>query len=778
MKLRTLITTMAISQLISTISASAAVPPAIPADAALEAKVKEIVSHLTLEEKIGQMCELTIDFLTDSDTSEGFCIDKWQSDEAFKIYKVGSILNVPLGEARTPQEWHDVISVIQKESMKYIGVPDIYGVDQIHGTTYTAGGTLFPQEVNMAASFNRELVRRAGEISAYETRAGSIPWTYAPVMDINRDARWPRGWESFGEDPYINGVMAAELVKGYQGDNPNNIGPRNVASCAKHYLGYGAPRSGKDRTPAIIAPNELREKYFEPFRQAVKAGALSVMANSGSINGRPVHADYEMLTVWLKEGLNWDGMIVTDWADIQNLYTREKVARDYKEAIEIAINAGIDMSMTPYDVEFCTLLKELVREGKVAQSRIDDAAARIIRLKLRCNLWEMPVTNPKDYPLFGSKEHADVATELACQSEVLLKNESGLLPLAEGTRILVTGPNTNSMRALNGGWSYTWQGTAKPKYTSAYNTIYRALSNRFGESNVMFEPGVEYDNDGNWDAEKIVDINRAVSAAKDVDVIVACIGENSYCETPGNLTDLTLSENQRNLVKALAATGKPIVLVINSGRQRIISDIVPLAKAVIDVMLPGNYGGDALAMLMAGDKNFSAVLPFTYPKEISGYAVYDYKPAESVATMDGNYNYSASMDVEWEFGSGLSYTTFAYDNLTVDRTEFAAGDVINVTIDVTNTGEREGMTPVLLYTSDLVASLTPDIRRLRAFDKINLHPGETRTVRFALNADDLAFVGSDGNWRLEEGEFVVRCGGLNKLINCTRTSVLGISKIN
>lgn len=745
--------------------------PAIPADPALEARVAEIVGRMTLADKVGQMCELTVDVITSDDRSQGFRFDEGRLRDAFETYRVGSILNVPMGSARTVDEWHGVIDRIQQESMRYIGIPDIYGVDQIHGTTYTAGGTMFPQEVNMGASFNRALVRRAGEISAYETRAGSIPWTYAPVMDVNRDARWSRGWESFGEDPYVNGVMAAELVKGYQGDDPNDIGMYNVASCAKHYLGYGAPRSGKDRTPAIIAPAELREKYFEPFRMAVEAGALSVMANSGSINGMPVHADYEMLTVWLKEGLDWDGMIVTDWADIHNLYNRERVATDYKDAIRQSINAGVDMSMTPYDTEFCRLLTELVNEGKVPMSRIDDAVSRIIRLKLRCNLWEMPVTSPGDYPLFGSAEHAAVATELAVQSEVLLKNDNALLPLAEGTRILVAGPNANSIRALNGGWTYTWQGTDDPRYTESYNTIYEALAERFGKSNVTWVPGVSYDESGNWDAEKDIDIESAVRAASGVDVIVACVGENSYCETPGNLTDLNLSANQKSLVKALAATGKPVVMVLNAGRQRLVSDLVPLCGAVVDVMLPGNYGGDALASLLSGDRDFSAVLPFTYPAEVSGYAVYDYKPSESVATMEGNYNYSAATRVEWEFGYGLSYTSYTYDNLRVDRDTFRNGETLRVSVDVTNTGSREGMTPVLLYSSDLVASMVPDVRRLRAFDKISLKPGERRTVTFDLAADDLAFVGRDGRWYLEQGDFMLRCGGLEVPVRCLETYV-------
>ena len=753
------------------IFSASAVSPAIPQDPAIEKRIKEIMSKMTLEEKIGQMCELEIGYLQDADKSNGYKFNDEKVEEAFRKYKVGSILNTPNGEAQTVEVWHDVIEKIQKESMKYIGIPDIYGVDQIHGTTYTAGGTLFPQEINMAASFNRALVRRAGEISAYETRAGSIPWTYAPVMDIGRDARWSRSWESFGEDPYINAQMAKELVLGYQGPDPNHIGKYNVASCAKHYIGYGSPKSGKDRTPAIIAPNELREKYFLPFKEAIQTGALSVMVNSGSINGMPVHADYELMTGWLKDELNWDGVIVTDWADIHNLWQREKVAKDYKEAIELSINAGVDMSMVPYDAVFCDLLLELVKEGRVKEERVNDACARILRMKLRCDLWNLPYTKIKDYPLFGSKEFADVALDLAVQSEVLLKNDKALLPLQVGTKLLVTGPNANTMRALNGGWSYKWQGTNDEKFVAGYNTIYKALSNRFGADNVIYMPGVTYDDNGNWDAENVVDIEAAVKAAANVDVIVACIGENSYCETPGNLTDLNLSANQKELVKALAQTGKPILLILNEGRTRLIGDITPLATAVVDVMLPGNYGADALALLLAGDRNFSAKLPFTYPKEISSHYVYDAKPAESVPTMDGSYNYSASTDLEWEFGYGLSYTSFSFSNLNVSLDNFNADDVLTVTVDVTNTGKVEGATPVLLYSSDLIASLTPDVKRLRAFDKVNLQPGETSTVTLKLPAKDLAFVGRDGKWRLEAGEFMLRIADQNKLINCTTTKV-------
>lgn len=752
------------------VACSAPVKPAIPYDAELESQVDKIVGGMSLQDKVGQMCQLTVDMVTDFQAKGAPAIDKNRLKWAFGEYKVGSILNVPFGGAQSPQVWRSVIKDIQDASMKYIGVPDIYGVDEIHGTTYTAGGILFPQEVNMAASFNRGLTRRIGEISAYETRASSIPWSFAPVMDVARNAAWPRVWESFGEDPYLNGQLARELVIGMQGTDPNRIGMYNVAACAKHYMAYGAATTGKDRTPSSVTDQDMREKYFYAFKESVEAGVLSVMVNSGMNKGVPFHANKEYLTGWLKDGLNWDGVIVTDWADINNVWKRDRVAKDYKEAIMLCINAGIDMAMTPYDVDFCTYLTELVNEGKVPMSRIDDAVKRIIRLKLRLNLWKDQYADLKKYPDFASEKHAAVALDMALQSEVLLKNE-GILPLAEGTKILITGPNADTMRALNGGWSYTWQGSADKKFHEQYNTILEAMRNRFGADNVTYVPGVQYKEDGQYFEELTPDFDSAVAAASGCDVIVACIGENSYCETPGNTDDITLSANQTELVKRLAATGKPVVLILNEGRPRVINKIVPLAKAVVDIMLPGNYGADALAQLLAGDANFCAKLPFTYPRTTNSLHTYDYKPMENQGTMQGNYNYDAKMDVEWEFGDGLSYTTYSYSNMCVDRTSFASGDILRFTVDVTNTGDREGMEPVLLYSSDLVASVSPDVKRLRAFDKVSLKPGETKSVTLEIPADDLAFVGYDNRWILEEGEFTFLCGGQHVEATCSTTKV-------
>ena len=744
--------------------------PAIPRDEQLEAKVEKTLAKMTLDEKIGQMLELNLDIMGAYDASGKWKLNETMLDTCISKYKVGSLLNAPGTRAATVEQWQEWIRLIQKKSMKHIGIPDVFGLDHNHGVTYTQGGTLFPQPINIAASFNTELARTGAQVTAYESRAANCPWIYNPVTDLGRDPRWSRIWESFGEDPIVNARMAEAEIMGYQGNDHNHLSRYNVATSLKHYMGYGAPFTGKDRTPAYIAPNVLREKYFEPFKAAVQAGALTIMVNSASINGVPVHASYEYLTQWLKKDLNWDGMIVTDWADINNLFTRERVAKDKKDAIRIAINAGIDMSMDPYSVEFCILLKQLVNEGKVSQERIDDAVRRILRLKYRIGLFDQPNTGGKGYEKFGSQEHADLALRSAEETEILLKNE-GVLPLAKGKKILLTGPNANQMRCLNGGWSYTWQGSKAEDLAEKYNTIYEALCNKYGQENVILNQGVTYNEKGQYWEENEPQIEKAVAAAAQADVIIACVGENSYCETPGNLTDLWMSENQRNLVKALAKTGKPIVLVLNEGRPRLIADIEPLAKAIVHIMLPGNYGGDALANLLAGDANFSAKLPYTYPKEINSLANYDYKVSEEVGTMAGAYNYDAKVSLQWPFGYGLSYTTFEYANLKVDKANFTADDVLTVTVDVKNTGSRAGKESVLLYSSDLIASIVPDNKRLRCFTKISLEPGETKTVTFTLPAKDLAFVGADGRWTLEEGDFLLRVARLTAPTTCTKTKV-------
>ena len=795
--------------------------PAIPRDANLEAKIEKTLAKMTLDEKIGQMLELNLDIIgkmtvenakvdrekvrsvlqqygrssqeidatlkkTDQqiiDQLGAFPVDIYQGetkrvwklnetmlDTLISKWKVGSILNAPGTRAPSVEQWQKWIRVIQEKSMKHIGIPDIYGLDHNHGVTYTQGGTLFPQPINIGATFNTEVARLGAEITAYESRAANCPWVYNPVVDLSRDPRWPRVYESFGEDAIVNSKMVTAEIKGYQGEDNNHIDKYHVGTSTKHYFAYGAPWTGKDRTPAYLSPQMIREKYFEPFKAAALAGTLTMMVNSGSINGVPVHASYEYLTKWLKEDLQWDGFLVTDWADINNLFSREHVAKDKKDAIRIAINAGIDMSMDPYSVDFCILLKELVNEGKVPMTRIDDAVRRILRAKYRLGLFDEPNTGGKGYEKFGSDEHAAKALQAAEESEVLLKND-GILPLAKGKKILLTGPNANQMRCLHGGWSYTWQGSRAEDLSEKYNTIYEALCHKYGKENIILEQGVTYNENGAYYDENAPQIDKAVTAAAQADVIIACIGENSYTETPGNLTDLWLSTNQRDLVKALAKTGKPIILVLNEGRPRLITDIEPLAKAVVDILIPGNYGGDALANLLAGDANFSAKMPYTYPREINSLNTYDYKVSEEVGTMAGAYNYDAKVSLLWPFGYGLSYTTFEYSNLKVDKTSFTADDILTVTVDVKNTGSRAGKEAVLLYSSDLIASVVPDNKRLRDFTKVSLEPGETKTVTFRLPAKNLAFVGADGKWTLEEGDFILKVGNQTAPTACSKTKI-------
>lgn len=759
---------LSISLLALAYTASANVP-VIKSDPKIEAQVEQTLKKLTLEEKIGQMMELVTDLFGANDKNGVFYIDEHKTDSILSRYKIGSILNAPNTCAPTAKQWEKYIAQIQKISMKRIGIPCVFGLDQNHGSTYTQGGTLFPQNINVAATFNRDVARRSAEATAYETRAVSIPWTYSPTVDLGRDARWPRIWENFGEDCYLSSEMGKAMVYGFQGEDPNNIDQYHIATSMKHFMGYGVPWTGKDRTPAYISPADLREKHFAPFLAGLQAGALTVMVNSASVNGMPMHANKDILTGWLKEETGWDGVLITDWADINNLYTREMVAKDKKDALRIAINAGIDMIMEPYSCDACGYLVELVKEGKIPMSRIDDACRRVLRMKYRLDLFKNPTQKLKNYPKFGGEEFAKLALEGATESMVLLKNEGNILPLQHGKKILLTGPNANQMRCLDGGWSYTWQGHRADEFAGKYNTIYEAFCNVYGKENVILNQGVTYNEKGKYWEENEPQIQGAVAAAKDADVIVACIGENSYTETPGNLTDLWLSENQRNLVKALAQTGKPVILVLNEGRPRLIADIEPLAQGIIDILIPGNMGGDALANLVSGKSNFSGKMPYTYPKEINSLANYDFKKSEEVGTMEGAYDYNAKITQQWGFGYGLSYTTYKYSNLKVSQSDFRHGDIIKVSVDVKNTGKVAGKESVLLFSSDLIASMVPDGRRLRAFDKVELQPGETKTMIFELKADDLAFVDWNGKWRLEEGDFKLMIADQSADIHCTDT---------
>ena len=749
-----------------TISCSRQADPAIPQDAQVEKKVENVLSSMSLEDKAGQLVQITVsEICTDGK------LDTAKVRAMVRRYRVGSFLNVFDDVSQTRELTAKYVSDIQNICVEELGIPTVFGLDMIHGATYLTDGTFFPQEINLAATFERSFASEMGRIMAYETRAAMVPWIFSPVMDLGRDPRWPRHWESWGEDPYLQSEMSEAETVAAQGEDPNHIDLDHVAVSIKHYLGYGAPVTGQDRTPAVIAPGDLKEKYFKPFKACLKAGALTLMANSASINGVPVHSSHEYLTEWAKEQLRWDGMIVTDWADINNLFTREHIAADRKEALEIGINAGIDMIMDPYDPTVCDDIVELVKEGRISRARLDDAVRRVLRLKVRLGLFENPVWSVDGYDEFASESFREKAYQAAVESIVLLKNEGGILPLEQGKRILVTGPNANSMRTLNGGWSYSWQGHRADEFAGDYNTIYEALRDRFGSDMVEYVPGVVYSG-YNWQSEAVLDLRAVSKAVSRADVVVVCVGENSYCETPGNINDLNLSGNQKSLVKMVAAYDKPVIMVLNEGRPRIINDIEPNVDAVIDVMLPGNFGGDALAALVSGDENFSGKLPFTYSKYVNALHTYDYKVSENVQTMEGMYNYDAVMDVQWPFGHGLSYTEFEYSDLkAVSGSSFVSGDVLAFEVTVKNTGDRKGKESVLLYSSDLVASVVPDVKRLRQFTKIELEPGESRTVRLEFPADELAFVGRDGKWRLEAGQFRISCGGQSLVVECGQTKI-------
>ncbi|ARS36195.1 glycoside hydrolase family 3 N-terminal domain-containing protein [Pontibacter actiniarum] len=739
---------------------------ATPSPTDIDQKVEELLAKMTLEEKVGQMAQITLDVVGKGENRyssiEPLQLDEAELKKALVDYKIGSVLNTANNRALTPEKWYSVISQIQEVATKdtRLGIPVIYGVDEIHGATYTAGATMFPQQIGQAASRNRELVRRGAEITAYETRASSIPWNFSPVLDLGADPRFSRQFESFGEDPYLAAELGVQMIDGYEGVR-NNIGhPEHVASCMKHFLGYQVPTSGKDRTPTTISETELREYHLPSFKAAIDAGAHTIMINSGIINGVPVHSNHDILTKLLKEELGFKGLVVTDWGDIEYLHTRDRVASTHKEAIMMAVNAGVDMSMIPYQYEpFCNGLVELVKEGKVKEERINDAVRRILRVKYALNLFERPTTNPKDYPLFGSKAFEQAAYQMAAESITLLKNEKNVLPLAKSAKVLVTGPNANSMRTLNGAWTYSWQGEKVEEFTGKYNTILEALQQELGKKNVTYVPGVSYKADGKYYEEVAENIDQAVAAAKGVDAIILCLGENTSTETPGNLSDLYLSDLQTELAQKLAATGKPVILVLNEGRPRVISRIEPEVQAVVQAYQPGNFGGDALADVLSGDVNPSGKLPYNYPRYPNALVPYIHKPAAEQGKVAGVYNYEADYSPQYEFGHGLSYTTFTYSNLELSKPQLLANEQLTVSVTVKNTGSREGKETVQLFTSDLYASgITPDVRRLRRFEKIALKPGESKTLTFTLTPDDLAYIDRNGKKTIEAGEFEVRIG--------------------
>jgi beta-glucosidase len=734
-------------------------------DAIIDQKVKSLLSKMTLEEKVGQMAQITMDVITNGkdrySSDEPVTLNQQQLEHALVKYKVGSVLNTANNRARTREVWHQIINKIQETGKGRLNIPVLYGIDAVHGTTYTADATMFPQQIGQAATRNRSLVYKGAEITAYETRASAIPWNFSPVLDLAPDPRFPRQWETFGEDPYLITELGLQMVKGFEGNNVAD--PYRVASCLKHFVGYQVSVSGKDRTPAYIPDHVLRDYHLPPFKAAIEAGAHSIMINSGIINGVPVHANYQLLTKLLREELGFKGLIVTDWGDIENLYTRDRVAKDHKEAIMLAINAGIDMSMIAYDYErFCDNLIALVKEGKVKETRINDAVTHILTLKYKLGLFEKAVYDLKQYPKFGSKEFEQAAYQTAAESITLLKNTNALLPLKKGIKLLVTGPNANSMRTLNGGWTYSWQGEKVEEFASKYHTILEALTLKAGKENVSFVEGVSYKMDGKYYEEFENGIEKSVKAAQDVDAIVLCLGENSYTESPGNLSDLYISDLQTELALKLGATGKPIILVLNEGRPRLISKFEPKMAGILQTYLPGNFGADALADILFGEVNPSGKLPYNYPRYPNSLVGYNHKPAENRTVMEGVYNYDAEYNPQYEFGFGLSYTTFKFENLKLSAEKIKPNQELTVSVEVSNTGNREGKEVAELYLSDLYATLTPDSRRLRGFEKINLKPGEKRTITFKLNQKDFSFTHLNNRSVVEPGEFKVKIGPLSK----------------
>jgi beta-glucosidase len=730
---------------------------------ATEARITTLLKGMTLEEKVGQMAQVSIEALGSARNGQFTFSDKMR--DAVVNYKIGSILNTP-GPLQSAQDWNRIISEIQDAAKQTrTKIPVLYGLDHIHGVSYIGGGTLFPQPIAQAATFNRQLAYNAGVITSYESRAAGVPWSFSPALDLETNPQWPRLWEGYGEDPYVISEMGARFVHGMQ----DPLGSKEKVSVSlKHYMAYSDPKSGHDRTDAWIPEHYLREYHLPPFAAAVAAGARNVMVNSSLINGIPTHINKHILTDILKNELGFTGFVVTDWQDIENVYRRDHMTKDIKEAIGMAINAGCDMSMIPYDYKgFTSDLIALVKEGKVSQARIDDAVRRILRVKIELGLFETPVTNLRDYPKFGSPEFAQASYNTAAEAITLLKNVNNTLPLRKGAKVLVTGPNANSMRTLNGGWTYTWQGERTDQYGAQYNTILESLRNKLGADNVTFAEGVVYKMRGQYFEDSVANLDAAVAAAANVDYILLCIGENSYTETPGNLNDLSLSDNQLLLAKALINTGKPVVFILNEGRPRIISRIEPGAAAVIDAYLPGNYGADALADILLGNINPSGKLPITYPRYTNDLAGYIHKPSEGSGNPQGGQTAP-----QYPFGFGLSYTTFAYSNFTVNKSNFGPDETATFSVTVTNTGNRQGKESVLLFISDLISpTLSPDVRRLRGFEKVELKPGESRTVKFTVPMRQLAFVAPDLKKHLEAGDFSAQVGSLQQKFSVTKTVV-------
>ena len=737
-------------------------------DATVAGKVEELLSKMTLEEKVGQMTQLEIGMVT-TGKDQAIKIDPAKLEKAVVKYGVGSILNV--AEQALPLErWHEIIGQIQAAAQKTrLRIPVVYGIDTIHGANYVQGATLFPQPLAMAATWNPELMMRASEVAAAETRAAGIPWNFSPVLDVGRQPLWPRLYETFGEDPYLGKVMGVATVRGYEGDGVSS--QRQTAACLKHYVGYSFPLSGRDRTPAWIPEMYLREYFLPPFQAAIEAGASTVMVNSGEVNGVPVHASRYILTDILRGELGFKGVAVSDWEDIKKMVNIHRVAANEKEATRTAVMAGVDMSMVPSDYSFADHLIALAREGSVPQSRIDEAVRRILTLKFELGLFENAVPSESLKANFATAESRALSLEAAREAMTLLKNANGLLPLARDRKVLVTGPTADSLIPLNNGWTYVWQGSEESLYPKDRPTIRQAIETKVGKANMTYVPGTRIkraagspSNVTPTDRDEEVDIAAAARAARDADVVVLCLGEGSYTETPGNITDLTLPEPQLKLAEAIIAAGKPVVVVLVEGRPRIISRIADGAGAILMAYNPGNEGGQAIADVLFGDYNPSGRLPITYPRNPNALLNYDHKAYENQNTTFG----LTPFNPQFPFGHGLSYTTFKYDGLKLSRRSLSEKDKLTVSITVTNTGRRAGGEVVQLYVRDMVASITPPDKRLRRFAKIHLEPGQSRTLTFELDRDDLSFIGQNNRPVVEPGDFELLVGGLTEKFTLTQ----------
>src|SRR5277367_6885722 len=723
--------------------------PAGPAASIFAPAVDKLLAQMTLKEKVGQMTQLTIETIVDG-KDQDVHINPEKLHKAIAEYGVGSILNV-YDQALSVDKWHEILRAIEAEAKNTrLQIPVLYGIDSIHGTTYVEGGTLFPQPLAMAATWNPELMLRGSQISAAETRKAGIPWSFSPVLDVGRQPLWPRLYETFGEDTYLATVMGVATVRGYEGEDVSS--PSQVSSSLKHYVGYSVPTTGGDRSPALIPESALREYFLPTFAAAVKAGAHTVMVNSGEVNGIAGHANGYLLKTVLRDELGFQGVVVSDWQDIERLVTAHHIAATEKEATRISILAGVDMSMVPLDYRFSDLLLQLVQEGQVPEARINEAVRRILILKYQLGLFSDPLRGVDADTRLASPESRQASLTAAQESITLLKNENRTLPLAKTARVLVTGPDADSLIPLDNGWSYTWQGNKASAYpTQGYSTILAAIRQKIGADHVTYVPGTSYD--------KETDIAQAASAATaaNIDAIVVCLGEWAYAETPGNIADLALPDAQIHLTQKLLESGKPVIVVLTEGRPRIIRPIVENTRAIVMAYNPGNEGGQAIADILFGDVNPSGKLPITYPRYANMLSTYDHK------TLEGEEGANASLYApQFAFGHGLSYTTYAYSDLHVTPPTGSGNEKLEVAVTIKNTGDRAGKEVVQLYLNQQDASIAPPLKRLKRFAKIQLQPGESRRYTFELSKEDLSFINAENKPVVEPGNFDVQIGGLKQ----------------